>query len=180
MLLDSPLPRHMPSSLHTALDSLVRTIAHQYPGAGIRMVQSHLLTHGYRVQQARVRNSLERVDPHGLAVRWSTYGSIHRRVYRVAYPNAVWHADGNMALIRWGFVIHGGVDGYSRLVVYLQCSTNNRAEAVSTCWPPVWFPFSGTVRLWGGELFGCTVHVITSWIESWKSYDWIFYQKSKN
>ena len=64
----------------TALDSLVRTIAHQYPGAGIRMVQSHLLTHGYRVQQARVRNSLERVDPHGLAVRWSTYKSIHRRV----------------------------------------------------------------------------------------------------
>ena len=130
MLLDSPLPRHMPSSLHTALDSLVRTIAHQYPGAGIRMVQSHLLTHGYRVQQARVRNSLERVDPHGLAVRWSTYGSIHRRVYRVAYPNAVWHADGNLALIRWGFVIHGGVDGYSRLVVYLQCSTNNCAETV--------------------------------------------------
>lgn len=27
-------------------------------------------------------------------------------------------------------MIHGGIDGYSRLVVYLRASTNNRAEAV--------------------------------------------------
>lgn len=27
-------------------------------------------------------------------------------------------------------VIHGGIDGFSRLIVYLQCSTNNRANTV--------------------------------------------------
>jgi hypothetical protein len=27
-------------------------------------------------------------------------------------------------------VIHGGIDGYSRKIVYLACSTNNRAETV--------------------------------------------------
>ena len=27
-------------------------------------------------------------------------------------------------------VVHGAVDGYSRLVVYLHCSNNNRAETV--------------------------------------------------
>ena len=27
-------------------------------------------------------------------------------------------------------VIHGGIDGFSRLVVYLKCSTNNKAETV--------------------------------------------------
>lgn len=31
---------------------------------------------------------------------------------------------------RWGFVIHGCIDGYSRKIVYLQCACNNRAETV--------------------------------------------------
>ena len=31
---------------------------------------------------------------------------------------------------RWKFVIHGAVDGYSRLVTFLKCSTNNRASTV--------------------------------------------------
>ena len=32
--------------------------------------------------------------------------------------------------MRWGIVTHGGIDGYSRLVVYLHCSNNNRADTV--------------------------------------------------
>lgn len=32
--------------------------------------------------------------------------------------------------IRWRLVVHGAVDGYSRLVVFLQCSNNNRAATV--------------------------------------------------
>lgn len=32
--------------------------------------------------------------------------------------------------MRWGFVTHGAIDGYSRLVVYLRCSGNNRASTV--------------------------------------------------
>ena len=31
---------------------------------------------------------------------------------------------------RWRLVIHGGVDGYSRTVVFLQCSDNNKADTV--------------------------------------------------
>lgn len=31
---------------------------------------------------------------------------------------------------RWRLVIHGGRDGYSRLIVFLRCSTNNRAATV--------------------------------------------------
>ena len=30
------------------------------------------------------------------------------------------HIDGNHKLIRWGFVIHGGIDGFSRKIMYLR------------------------------------------------------------
>ena len=42
-------------------------------------------------------------------------------------------ADGHHKLIRWRFVTHGGIDGYSRLVVYLKCSDNNQASTVFHC-----------------------------------------------
>ena len=32
--------------------------------------------------------------------------------------------------VRWGFVVHGGIDGYSRMVVFLRCATNNRSDTV--------------------------------------------------
>ena len=38
------------------------------------------------------------------------------------------HADGHHKLIRWRFVTYCGIDGYSRMIVYLKCSTDNRAS----------------------------------------------------
>lgn len=38
--------------------------------------------------------------------------------------------DGHHKLIRWKLVTHGAIDGFSRLVVYLQCCGNNRASTV--------------------------------------------------
>ena len=55
---------------------------------------------------------------------------ICRRTYSVGGPNALWHLDGNHKLIRWRLVIHGGIDGHSRLVTYLKCSNNNRSNTV--------------------------------------------------
>lgn len=31
---------------------------------------------------------------------------------------------------RWRFVVHGGIDGFSHLIVYLSAATNNRAATV--------------------------------------------------
>ena len=39
-------------------------------------------------------------------------------------------ADGHHKLIRWQIVTHGGIDGYSRMVVYLDCSDNNKSATV--------------------------------------------------
>ena len=41
------------------------------------------------------------------------------------------HIDGDHKLISpYRFVIHGGIDGFSRLIVYFRASTNNRADTV--------------------------------------------------
>ena len=32
----------------------------------------------------------------------------------------MWHLDGYHKLIRWNVVVHGGIDGYSRLIMYLK------------------------------------------------------------
>lgn len=38
--------------------------------------------------------------------------------------------DGHHKLICWRFVTHGGIDGFSRQIVYLKCSTNNKSSTV--------------------------------------------------
>ena len=47
-------------------------------------------------------------------MRWMN--SVARRVYSVPGPNSLWHIDRPHALIRWHFVVHGGIDGFSRLI----------------------------------------------------------------
>ena len=56
--------------------------------------------------------------------------AVVRRVYSVGSPNEVWQYDGNHKLIHWRLVLHGCVDGYSRVITYLHCSTNNRASTI--------------------------------------------------
>jgi len=40
------------------------------------------------------------------------------------------YLDSHHKLIRWRIVTHGGIDGYSRLIVYLDCASNNLATTV--------------------------------------------------
>ena len=82
------------------------------------------------ISRSRVRASIYRVDPINTAIRRSV--TIRRCVYCVESPNSLWHIDGNHKLIKWRLVIHGGVDGFSRTIVYLRCSTNNETSSVMT------------------------------------------------
>ena len=54
---------------------------------------------------------------------YSNHKTSRRRVYSVEGPNSLWHIDGNHKLIRWKVVIHGGIDGHSRTIVFLKCAT---------------------------------------------------------
>ncbi|CAL8255133.1 unnamed protein product [Boreogadus saida] len=107
-----------------------------------RMLRYHLQGRGHLVQIHRVRQSLKRVDPEGTEQRALANRTLHRRQYSVPGPNCMWHIDGNHKLIRWRFVIHGGIDGFSRLVVFLSAATNNRATTVLDA-------FLGAVRQYG-------------------------------
>ena len=57
--------------------------------------------------------------------------TISRRVYSVPCSNFIWHLDGNHKLIRWKLVVHGAMDAYSRMLMFLQSSNNNRSQTVS-------------------------------------------------
>ena len=110
------------------LDEMVSETVHLQPSYGIRTIQSRLKARGFILQRDRVRDSIHRVDPTGIEMRLRR--SLHRRQYSVPTPNSLWHVDGYHKLIRWRLIIHGGIDGYSRIPVYLRVASNNRADTV--------------------------------------------------
>ncbi|MGH0124101.1 UNVERIFIED_CONTAM: hypothetical protein FKN15_018182 [Acipenser sinensis] len=110
------------------LDTEVKSLHSQYPNAGAEMMNGYLRAKGIFVQRQRIRMSLNSIDPVSSAGRWAQV--INRRSYHVPSPNSMWHMDSHMKLIRWGFVIHGAIDGFSRLVPYLHCATDNSSSTV--------------------------------------------------
>ena len=104
----------------TDLDEAVCQLSAAFPRCGEKMTDGRLRSQGILVQRERVRDSLRRVDPEGSQLRRRM--ALHRREYKVKSPNALWHLDGHHKLIRWKIVTHGGIDGYSRLITFLECS----------------------------------------------------------
>ncbi|XP_013876453.1 uncharacterized protein LOC106526401, partial [Austrofundulus limnaeus] len=112
------------------LQKLVQNFIMECPDSGIKTVLGYLNGVGIRVQRSRVMETMRVVDPVGTICRGLGINVIHRRVYSVPSPLALWHIDGNHKLIRWRIVIHGGIDGYSRKIMFLTASNNNRASTV--------------------------------------------------
>ena len=122
---------------------------------GYSLVSGHLRSIGLRVQRDRIRHSIGRVDPENSRIRWAAV--ISRRSYSVAGPNSLWHIDGHHSLVSWGFVIHGGIDGFSRLVVFLKCSTNNKSETMANLFLTATEKYEWPSRIrsdYGGENVG--------------------------
>ena len=106
----------------------MEALKQEHPNDGERLIIGHLHRIGIVLPRSRVRASIHRVDPLNVAIRRSI--TIRRRIYCVNGPNSLWHIDGHHKLIKWRFVVHGGIDGFSRTIVYLRCSTNNLASTV--------------------------------------------------
>ncbi len=110
------------------LDSVLEDVKAEHPNAGEVMLKGHLLQQGITIPREKLREAIHRVDHENTVNRRSVV--IKRRVYSVTHPNALWHIDGNHKMIRWRLVVHAGVDGFSRSVVYIKCANNNRAATV--------------------------------------------------
>ena len=110
------------------LDLLVKTFKIKKPESGMRYIIGFLRRHGLRIQRRRVMWSLRRVDKLGQTLREKKI--IKRRRYHVKRPDALWHVDGHHKMIRWGVVIHGIVDGFSRMV---RCMDLTNALFFSSC-----------------------------------------------
>ena len=110
------------------LDDQIIAIKLAHPNDGEVLLNGHLIRRKIFIPRSKLRASIHRVDPTNTALRKSI--TVRRRVYHAEGPNAVWHVDGHHKLIHWRLVTHGGVDGFSRTIVYLKCSDNNRASTV--------------------------------------------------
>ncbi|EKD05022.1 hypothetical protein A1Q2_00671 [Trichosporon asahii var. asahii CBS 8904] len=98
---------------------------------GYRAIHTYLELEGIKVTRDQVQATCRRLNPNGTWDRWIR--ARLRRVYRVPWINSLWHIDGHHKLNPWKIVIHGGVDGFSRRVVFLRASNNNLAMTVESC-----------------------------------------------
>lgn len=86
------------SIVDSELGDLVQEIKLYFPMCGNKQLQGHLLSHGFWVQQQRVRDSQRWVDPEGSIMR--RLQAVNCRKYQIPSPRSLWHMDGNHKLIR--------------------------------------------------------------------------------
>lgn len=110
------------------LDSKLQEIKSQHPTSGETMIQGQLLHRGIKVPRAKLCESIHCVDHANTVNRHSSV--IKRRIYSTPHPNSVWNLNGNHKMIRWKLIIHAGIDGFSRLITYINCANNNLASTV--------------------------------------------------
>ena len=171
------LPQYSKISNHD-LDILTWTFKAQRPESGICYLVGFLWNHGLWIQCRHVRLSMKRVDGLGQVLRQRKV--IQRKQYRVKQPNTLWHLNGHHKLIRWGIVIHGFVDGYSRTVnstswvlqckltsnlqvVALKASTNNRVMTVLELFLDALDEYGMPSRMRGdrgGENIYCAIYMV--------------------
>ena len=82
----------------TDLDQAVRELKEEFPNSGYRIMDGLLRQRGIRVRQFQLRESMHRINPNGITVRFTDF--IPRRKYHVPGPQTLWHVDGNLKLIR--------------------------------------------------------------------------------
>ncbi|XP_046889129.1 uncharacterized protein LOC124476229 [Hypomesus transpacificus] len=110
------------------VDERVSEIKERMPHAGYRLVKGTLKAQGHRLQWLRVKASMHRVDSVGILSRMTQLGCVIRRTYSVPCPKYLVHIDTNHKLIRYNIVIFGGIDGFSRKIMYLRAANNNRSD----------------------------------------------------
>ena len=133
------------------LEDVVRAIENELNGSGsiigYRSMHQRLTNeYGLVVTRNTVRLILKILDPDGVESR--SRHRLRRRLYSVKGPNYIWHIDGYDKLKPFGFCIHGGIDGYSRRILWLEVSSsNNDPEIVGKYYADYVDVIKGTARI---------------------------------
>ena len=146
------------------LDQVVKEVRTEHPNTGEVILQGLLMHKNIKVPRERLRSAIHRVDHINTVSRQSSV--INRRVYSAPHPNYVWHIDGNHKLIRWRLVIHAGVDGFSRCVVYINCANNNCAATVMDAFQVGVNEYGQPMHVrsdHGGENIDVWRHMLSTW-----------------
>ena len=88
-----------------------------------QVTENLYLKYGVNVAKEDFRKALTSVDPGKVNKRKSK--TIVRREYLSIGPGSIYHIDGSGKLKRWGFHIHGCVDGFSRKLLWLIVASSN-------------------------------------------------------
>ena len=108
---------------------------------------AYLNMNGYQIPRKDVQELLSILDSEGCQLRRAH--KLKRCAYHNAGPNAAWHAGGYNKLKRFGFPMHGCINGWSRKIIYLVVTRSNHCPntVVSFYLNPV-------------EQFGCPVKLV--------------------
>jgi hypothetical protein len=110
------------------LDDAVMVARQHQPRVGYRMLAGLFSSLGVHLPRDRVINAASQNHPPAALLEKDNFPT--RQVYRCAGPMAIWHHDGQHELVNFGFVVHAFIDGYSRFILGIRCSTNNLSSTV--------------------------------------------------
>ena len=137
----------------------------EHPNTGEVILQGLLAHKNIKVlPREKLRTAIHRVDHTNTVSRQSSV--VNRTVYSAPCPNHVWDIDGNHKMIRWQLVIHAGVDGFSRCLVYIKCANNNCATTVMDAFQEGVDAYGQLVHVrsdHGGENIEVWRHMLTTW-----------------
>ena len=118
------LQRYDNISMHDLRSIIVNELQTSNSKVGYRQMTEFInVRYNILVAKEKVRRLLRILDPEGVQER--SRNVIRRRIYETLGPNDICHIDGNDKLKKWGFCIHGAVDGFSRKLLWLKVSTTN-------------------------------------------------------
>lgn len=115
---------------------------------GYRQMHQRLrLDYGIVTSKEADRTALSFLDPEGVSLR--SRHKLKRRKYFAKGPNYVWHIDGYDKLKPFGFCIHGGIDGFSRRIMWLEVGHSNNNPTIIASY------FYDCIKQVGGVPYRC-------------------------
>ena len=86
----------------------------------------------------------------------------------------MWHNNGPRKLIHWKIIIHGCIGGFSRVITYLVCESNNKASSVLKAFKLAVKSFGLPARVRGD--FGTENTDLASFMRSAQGYEGAYIQ----